>query len=158
MTAILLSVRPRFARALLDGTKKVEIRRRFPGHISGAVAYIYSTKPDCAILGTVYIRRIERILSNEVWHRYQGIIGVGEEAISAYLEGVTTASVLRISKPIKWDTPMPLCVLQDTFDLRPVQSFRYLSDDKHDDLNCWASIRQGSSSWKALNDSALFGP
>ena len=150
MTAILLSVRPRYARALLEGSKKVEIRRRFPGHISGAVAYIYSTKPDCAVLGTVYIRSIERILSNEVWHRYQGIIGVGEEEISAYLEGVTTASVLLISNPTKWDTPMPLCVLQDTFALRPVQSFRYLSKRDHDEISSWADTQAGNYTWREI--------
>ena len=52
---LMLSVRPRFARALLAGTKTAEIRRRFPDVPVGTTVVLYSSSPERALLGTMRV-------------------------------------------------------------------------------------------------------
>jgi predicted transcriptional regulator len=47
-----LSIKPEYATKIVEGLKKVELRRRFPyGTVTGARLYIYATVPIQAVIG-----------------------------------------------------------------------------------------------------------
>ena len=49
----LLSVRPRFAEALLNGTKTAEIRRRRANIPDGSLCLLYASAPVRALVGAI---------------------------------------------------------------------------------------------------------
>ncbi len=134
MTAILLSVRPRYARALLAGTKTVEVRRRFPDQPSGATLFVYSSTPDRAVLGTVRLEAIERPRSHDVWHLYRDEMLIGRDALTDYLTEIDSAAILRVTHPHRWTRGVSLASLRRVLRLEPPQSFRYLSVDQAAEL------------------------
>lgn len=129
MNAVLLSVRPRYARALLAGTKTAEVRRRFPHQPAGTTLYLYSSTPDRAILGTVQLERIDRPSADRVWHLYRHEIEIDEAALGAYLSRIDSAAILRVSHSVRWAHPVSLYDLRLNLGIEPPQSFRYLSDE-----------------------------
>ena len=134
--AVLLSVKPRYAQALLAGTKTVEVRRRFPAQPSGTVIFIYASSPVRAVLGTVVLDQISRVASEAVSHIHRGQIEIGREELAVYLDGVETASILEVSGPRTWSGSVPLEALRARVELEPPQSFRYLTGEQADLLTC----------------------
>lgn len=66
--AILLSIKPRFARAILAGTKRFEFRRKgfatAPDHV-----VIYSTSPEQQIIGWFDVAGIIKDTPEQLWKR-----------------------------------------------------------------------------------------
>lgn len=136
MTAILLSVRPVYAAGLLAGTKTAEVRRRFPELPSGTTIYVYSSTPDRAVLGTLSLDSVDRPAASDVWPLFNGRIQISERALQDYLTDCDRAAVLHVSQPERWDRPVPLHQLRSIVGVEPPQSFRYLSDEHRDVLDC----------------------
>lgn len=124
---LLLSVRPRFARALLDGTKTVEVRRRFPDVPAGTPVVLYSSSPERALLGTMRVRALVRIEAEDIWRTYKDEISIQWDELSAYLNGASMSSVLELESPVTWRHAVPLDSMRRTLGLEPPQSFRYLT-------------------------------
>lgn len=125
--ALLLSVRPRFARALLAGTKTVEIRRRFPEVPPSMAVAIYSTSPQKAILGTMRARKLVRSNAEDIWRDYGAVMGLEQSELNQYLHGARECSVLELDRPILWPRPVNLDTLRRLLSVEPAQSFRYLT-------------------------------
>lgn len=125
--ALLLSVRPRFARALLAGTKTAEIRRRFPDVPESMTVVIYSSSPEKAILGTMRARRLIRSNAEDIWRNYGGVIGLEQSELTDYLHGARDCSVLELDTPALWQRPVDLHELRRVLGVEPAQSFRYLT-------------------------------
>ena len=133
MTKVLfLSIKPRFARAILDGRKTVEVRRRFPKVAAGTLVVLYSSSPERAILGTVRLKRTVRLDSDAVWENYADDIDIEEAALAEYLDGAAESTLLEIEDPEPWTRPVTLSVLRSTIGVEPPQSFRYLVPEQVD--------------------------
>jgi predicted transcriptional regulator len=64
----ILSIKPEYATKIVEGLKKVELRRRFPyGTVTGARLYIYATVPIQAVIGYATIRGVERMPVEQIW-------------------------------------------------------------------------------------------
>ena len=127
---LLLSVKPRFARAILEGRKTVEVRRRFPEVPAGTSILLYSSSPERAVLGTVRLRRATRVDPKLVWETYADDIGIEEDALADYLAGADTSTVLQVEYPELWSEPISLDLLRKMIGVEPPQSFRYLAADQ----------------------------
>lgn len=125
--SLLLSVRPRFARALLGGTKTVEIRRRFPDVPADTTVAIYSSTPDKAVLGTMRSAGLIRSTPAQIWRDYSAVMELTRAQLADYLHGASECSVLKLERPLLWEKPVPLTHLRQILSLEPAQSFRYLS-------------------------------
>lgn len=125
---LLLSVRPRFARALLDGTKTVEVRRRFPDVPSGTKVVLYSSSPERAVLGTMRVRALGRMAAEDIWRNYRDEIFIEWDELSDYLNGADRSSILELESPVTWPHPVPLNSMRRMIGLEPPQSFRYLTE------------------------------
>lgn len=150
--ALLLSVRPRFAWALLSGHKTVEIRRRFPNVAAGMTVVIYSSSPEKAAIGTMRVRSFARSNASAIWRDHSTRIGIDESELTDYLNGASGPSVLELDEPKPWVCPVPLEELRRGLQLEPAQSFRYLNSHQLEELEQMASdFHRGSSPGTAVN-------
>lgn len=129
---LLLSVKPRFARAILEGRKTIEVRRKFPDLPPGTVVVLYSTSPERAVVGTVRLKQTFRVAPNDVWESYANNIDIDKNALSEYLEGVVESTLLEVEAPEIWEQPVRLRALREMLGIEPPQSFRYLAPEQVD--------------------------
>jgi predicted transcriptional regulator len=120
----LFSIKPRYARAILDGTKRVELRRVCPEGLSHVV--IYASSPDQQVVGWFEVRRVERGSPTSIWNRHRKVAGLSRSDFRAYFLGASEASAVLIRRVVVLDTPMDLTEV--VADGVAPQSFRYLDD------------------------------
>lgn len=125
--ALLLSVRPRYAQAILNGTKTVEIRRQGPAVHPGTLVIIYATKPVGAIVGTARISDISCGNPADMWERHNRSMGITRADYDAYLSGAETAYLLFLRRVQRLEPLLTLEQIRSATTFQPPQSYRYLS-------------------------------
>lgn len=127
--AILVSIKPDFAQAIANGTKTVELRRRFPCVHRGMSLVIYATQPVGGVVGLARIDRVEQATPDTLWAQYSGLVGIDKAAFDRYFDGCATGHAVHLSdfRPLEKLEIATMAGLVPGF--RPPQSFRYLSAD-----------------------------
>ena len=143
--SVLLSVRPQFARALLNGTKTAEVRRRFPELAAGTVLYVYASSPSKQVIGTLRTTAVHRVPPRTVWGRFARMIGIDRGYLDAYLHGVDRASIIEVGAPETWLRPVTLHELRLHVAVEPPQSYRYLSDAQAAQLESARRLADGGA-------------
>ena len=125
--AIFLAIRPRFANAILAGTKTVVLRRTPPRIETPTTAYLYASSPTRAVIGICRITRIESMGVEQLWRKHRAATGVTRAEYVAYFEGNSDAHALLIEDATFLRVPVSLRSLRERWDgFHPPQSFRYL--------------------------------
>ncbi|GGT50145.1 ASCH domain-containing protein [Actinomadura citrea] len=124
---LLLSLKPRFADAILNGSKTVELRRQRVSAQAGTLIYIYASSPVMALVGTVDLREVVVANPADIWERFQDQVGVTEREFRSYYESIETASALLLKNPRIWSESISLAQLRDLGSFHPPQSYRYFS-------------------------------
>lgn len=125
--ALLLSIRPRYAHAILNGTKTAEIRRQRPAVHPGTLVIIYATKPVGALVGTARISDIREGSPAEIWEQHQHSTGVTKSEYDSYLAGADTAHLLFLHRVQRLEPLLTLEQIRSATAFQPPQSYRYLS-------------------------------
>ena len=125
--ALLLSVRPRFAHAILEGTKTVELRRRRIAALPGTSVILYATTPTKAVVGTARIASTVVCRPETAWRDHALCLGLERHEFDGYLAGATRACLLFLEDAQWLASPLPLAELRLTPSFRPPQSYRYVS-------------------------------
>ncbi|TKA04904.1 ASCH domain-containing protein [Actinacidiphila oryziradicis] len=125
--ALLLSLHPRFADSILDGTKTVEIRRQRVAVPVGTPVILYATSPVMALVGTAQVEHVQVARPAEVWATHTTRTALSRVEFDDYTDGARYASavVLRNVEPLSQQ--VPLSHLRSAGDFHPPQSYRYLS-------------------------------
>jgi predicted transcriptional regulator len=122
----LISIHPRFANAILDGTKKVEFRkvcfRRSITHV-----LLYATAPIQQIVGYVEVSEIEECAPATLWRRYRQVAGIDRAAFFAYYQGKAIGVAVKVRRPRRLSRPLALEELHRG--ATPPQSFLYSTPD-----------------------------
>jgi predicted transcriptional regulator len=126
--ALLLSVRPPFAKAILSGTKTAEVRRQRPSVALGALVIIYATKPIGAIVGTARISEISSGGAEEMWQDHSVKVGISREEFDDYLDGANSAYILEITKVQHLVPLLTLEQMRAAADFQPPQGYRYINE------------------------------
>ena len=118
-----MSIRPQFAAAILDGSKRAEFRKRPLAADIGTVV-IYATKPVGAVLGEFVVDEQAVGKPEELWVRFAEVAGIDRDGFFNYYDGSARAVGIVIGRVDRYDQPRPL----DDVDpgARPPQSFKYL--------------------------------
>jgi predicted transcriptional regulator len=124
---MLLSVRPRYAEAILTGTKNAEIRRQRPGAQPGTPVIIYATKPVGAVVGVAYIDQIIEGSPAELWPLHHHETGVTQDEYDQYLQGSSTAYLLLLDGARRLSRPLTLDEMRETATFQPPRSYRYVN-------------------------------
>ena len=82
---ILMSFHPEFAKKILNGEKRVEIRRKFIKKCNDYKISIYITKPEQTIAGEATIEYVEEDIAEKIWFKYKNEIGCTEREFYDYV-------------------------------------------------------------------------
>ncbi|MCB0310230.1 MAG: helix-turn-helix domain-containing protein [Bdellovibrionales bacterium] len=127
---VVISIRPQYSDRILDGSKTVELRRRFPVSApQGTIAYIYSTSPVRAMVGMAQIGDILKLPVAEIWRRFSGEASISKEDFDKYFEGADHGFALVFEQVRPFSEPLPLDLLRERFGFEPPQSFLYAKHD-----------------------------
>lgn len=119
----LLSIRPRFAEAILSGEKQVEFRRtKFSRDVSHVV--IYATMPVGKIVGWFEVAGIDVLHPDHLWGKFQHCGGIDETSFRAYYHGRKTGYAIRVRASRRLKHAKELTSICG--ETRPPQSFTYL--------------------------------
>jgi predicted transcriptional regulator len=123
----MLSIRPRFAEAILRGDKTVELRRtRIHAH-AGTLVVLYSSSPTRSVLGTAVLDEIIEAQPTELWPRVKDDAGVTQIEFDQYYENAARGYGLRLRDAVPLATPTSLHSIRANAGLEPPQSFRYVN-------------------------------
>lgn len=125
--AILMSIRPRFADAILAGEKSQELRRRFSGGGPGTRVFIYASSPVRQLVGAFEIGTVDTMPRWLVARRRRRATTLTSAEISDYLDGVQHGTLIGIEDPFYLSAPICLQQLR-AWGVEPPQSYRYLSN------------------------------
>ena len=124
-TSVLLSVKPRFAKAILDGEKYFEFRRTLFRNRDVRRVVIYASNPVQRVVGEFRIDEILTMEPADLWEITRGGSGIDKSYFDDYFAGREKAHALKVGQPIRYREPKQLG-LHFGID-RPPQSFCYLN-------------------------------
>ena len=124
--SVLLSIRPKYARAIIEGRKRVEVRRQSVRAEPGARLVLYATSPHQAIVATASLGSTVRCTAQEAWRLHSEVLALDREELDAYLQG-GMGSFLTLVDVHELSRPLSLGDLRRDRSFRPPRSYRFVS-------------------------------
>lgn len=121
---VLLSIKPKFAEAIIDGRKRYEFRKIKFANKDINWVYIYSTSPVKKIIGIFKISSIIEDSPSALWDRLKDHAGISEEEFFNYFRDNEKGFALEIKDVQKFENPIDPKTLIPNF--VPPQSFHYI--------------------------------
>lgn len=131
---LLISIRPRFAEAILSGVKSIELRRTRPRVLPGTMVLLYASSPRMAVIARARVSRIVEDEPHRIWHDHEDAVGITAQEFVEYFEGARIAYGLVLTEVTALE-PLPIAGLR-ALGLEPPQSWRYLASDLLDRIGC----------------------
>ncbi len=119
----LLAIQPKYSRAILDGSKRVEFRRKAFSQRPQFVV-VYETHPTQMVVGFFRVAHVTQARPMELWKMFQEVGAITRQAFRAYFRGRENAVAIGIAGVFRLTTPLTLCELSSG--LVAPQSYRYL--------------------------------
>jgi predicted transcriptional regulator/transcriptional regulator with XRE-family HTH domain len=125
---VIFSIRPPHAEKILNGTKTVELRRRFTGGIGpGTLALIYTTSPTSALTGFAKIQDVQRLTVPDLWEKHRTAACLRKGDFEAYFSGLELGYAIVLASAKSLSRPVGLRELHKRFGFEPPQSYQYAS-------------------------------
>lgn len=125
-----VSIKPTYAKKIVDGEKTVELRRKFASEIDdGAFILIYSSSPVRAVVGMAKIDRVECLPLAKLWRRHGNAACVEKKFFDLYFSGKREGYAIVLGDVLKFEEPVSIDKLKKKVGFVPPQSFSYLSQD-----------------------------
>lgn len=124
---VVLSLKPRFAEAILAGVKTVELRRTEPKIETPTLALLYAASPIRSLIGTCIVTSVRSADLVDLWHEHGQEADLSYREFQQYFKGVDKGTALALTEPQAFNrrvTLRDLRVKQEGF--RPPQSFAYV--------------------------------
>src|ERR1700742_3873226 len=125
---VVLSIHPQYSSKIIDGSKTVELRRRFPMSApQGTIAYIYSTSPVRALVGRAEIANVVKLPVRDIWKRYSESAFIEKADFKTYFSGLDEGYAIKFANARPLKRQLELAELRERFNFEPPQSFLYAS-------------------------------
>lgn len=94
---ILISLAPAYTKAILEGRKTVELRRRRIHVGNGTRVWLYSKAPTARVEGTARVQRIYEADPKGLWSRYSDVVGISRAEFDEYFRGCDQGCAIVLS-------------------------------------------------------------
>jgi predicted transcriptional regulator len=126
-TALLVSIRPRFAELIFSGSKQIELRRRCPRINAGDAVFVYVSSPVMALIGAFEVGKIVEGTPAKIWRTWGTQTGLDRAEYDRYFEGISVAYGLVIVRSWRLPTPVKLASLRRRHaGFHPPQAYHYV--------------------------------
>ena len=122
---VLLSIKPEYVEAIINGTKRFEYRKRIFRQKDIECIVVYATKPFGKVVGEFYF---EEILENDpetIWGLTYSYAGVTKDFFLEYFKDRAKGFAIKIKKFIEYEVPIELSEFNANTKIAP-QSFCYI--------------------------------
>ena len=127
---VVFSIRPVHAEKILDGSKTVELRRRFTNGVKpGTLALIYSTSPTSALTGSARIQDVQRLAVPDLWKKHRFGACLQKSDFEDYFSGLKRGYAIVLTSVRPLARPVGLPELRERFGFEPPQSYQYIRPD-----------------------------
>ncbi len=129
---MLLSIRAQYADRILQGTKLIEIRRKFSKAWLGKRAFLYAARPVSALVGEATMSAIATASPTEIWAEYGPAIGCEKPEFDLYTQGCDQVHAIELKEVHPFQDRISLAQLSHLLkeDLRPPQSYCHFNLDE----------------------------
>lgn len=125
---LFLSVRPKYAERIMQGTKTVELRRACPDVSEGDKVVLYISSPTKAVMAISVVDNICCAEPNKLWRKIKDRVGVTRPEFEDYFNGAKVGVAIQIRDVQELPRPITLSTLRNLWpDFSPPQSYRYFS-------------------------------
>lgn len=122
---VLLSIKPKYADLIFEGTKKFEFRRTIFKNENIRTIIVYASSPVQKVIGEFEIETILNTNLSLLWKQTKEHAGIDKQYFLEYFINKEKGYAIKIKKTKKYRKP--LCLRED-FNLLPPQSFLYLNN------------------------------
>lgn len=126
MKKILLSIKPKYAYQILEGTKKVEYRKQIPLQKEISRVLIYASRPISRVIGEFRIAEVLSDTPNNLWKKTFRIGGIDKTDYFTYFANHSIAYAYQIEDLKTFDIPR---TLSEFGVKRAPQNFVYVEDN-----------------------------
>ncbi|HUT58219.1 MAG TPA: GNAT family N-acetyltransferase [Phycisphaerae bacterium] len=128
--ALLISLRPNFAKMIMEGKKIVEFRRKFSERHQNASAVFYVTHPVRRFLFSAVISKVQRASVERLWIDHAKDGGIQRDEFRDYFRGVSTGFALRLDRvKLLPNSPSLAWAKSKVHAFRPPQSFMVMDGE-----------------------------
>lgn len=94
---ILISLEPRHAENILEGRKRVELRRRTMNVTIGSTVWMYAKVPVGSIIGRAIVAAIHVLAPATLWQRFGAVSGISRSEFFEYFADRDQGTALELS-------------------------------------------------------------
>jgi len=121
----LLSIKPKFAHKIFDGSKLYEFRKALFKKTGIKKVIVYASSPVQKVIGEFEIEEILSSHPNHIWEQTQDFSGIEKDFFDEYFNGREIAHAIKIKTTTLYEEPLSLI---DNFQIKyPPQSFAYVN-------------------------------
>ncbi len=102
LTSVILSIKPKYANAIMEGLKKVEFRKKIFKRKVEKI-FVYSSSPEQKIIGFFTIKEIIEDTPLNLWNKYEEVGGIKKEDFFEYYKNSEKGFSIVINKVHKFD-------------------------------------------------------
>src|SRR5262249_4424478 len=128
--ALLLAIRPRFADAILDGHKTVELRRQRPAVAPSTIVLLYATGPTKALVGSAQLAAIHTGTPATCCATPAISTPITRAEYAVVFRGAAMAVALMPTAVERLAEPIPLSRMRSQYSLEPPQSYRFIHPNR----------------------------
>jgi predicted transcriptional regulator len=125
-TVVLLPIKPRFARPIFGGLKRVEFRKkrfaRRPSHV-----VVYASSPVKKVVGFFEVSDLETAPIRDLWQRYGSSGGIQAAEFFEYYGSGLEGVAISVGRVTALEEPMELAALG--LGERPPQNYAYVEPE-----------------------------
>lgn len=126
---LILSIKPKYADKILDGTKTIELRKSLPKKVGkGSPLLIYVTTPEKSIQAICEIDSIIDSTPNDLWEIVKESAGISKVEYNKYYNKNKRASAIFLRNIERFEVPIDLTQIRSKIpNFSPPQTFKYVS-------------------------------
>ena len=128
---ILISIRPKYARKILSGRKKVEVRRMFSEKWEGSKVIIYASGHERSLVGEALIKEVVFDRPENIWERFTGQIGCTKEKFDKYTASKDKVYAIVLEDAVPYRKSISIKEISSLLkeNLRPPQNYYNLNNN-----------------------------